>query len=41
MNLNFCILSTNCNIIDILNERMSLAAPCGCIEKALVRVLYR
>lgn len=32
MNLHFCILSTNCNIIDILNERMSLAALCGCME---------
>lgn len=32
MNLNFCILSTNCNISDILNERMSLAALCGCME---------
>lgn len=32
MNLKFCILSTNCNIIDILNERMSLAALCGCME---------
>lgn len=32
MNLNYCILSTNCNIAELVNEWMSLAALCGCVE---------
>lgn len=32
MTLNYCILSTNCNIIELVNERMSLAALCSCKE---------
>lgn len=32
MNLNYCILSTNCNIAELVNEWMSLVPLCGCVE---------